>query len=514
MQITTERLEDCQVNVIVELDAAEIDKKLRQTARTMSRQYTVPGYRRGKAPLAAVIRAFGREMVQQQAFEDFGQELYEQALEEVEYERFEAGELQDVEWDPFRMTILLPIEPELDLGEYRSVRAAYQVEAVTDERIGEYLAELQQENTQWVPVERPAALGDQIVVDLEGKAGDELIMSNEDYEMLLEEEATYPLPGFHEEIVGMSPGEEKTFVLVVPEDDDAVDAAGQEATVTARLHTVKEQEIPPLDDELAMTVGDYDTLDDLNAGVRVQLETEALQKAESEYLDQALDAFIDAAVKIEYPPQAIGREVELALNQMEGNLASSGIQLDTYLGMIGKTRDMYKEELRPAAEARLKKRLVLDEIARQEDLQVDPEEVDAEIQRISETLGSQADEMLQTLQSAGGHLMVADDLKTGKAQQRAVEIAKGEAEARVELESEVEVEEEAEVEAEAEAEAEAEVKVEEETEAEVEVETEAVVEVEADAAAEVEAETEAMVQVETEAEGKEAVPETTVEGEG
>ena len=221
MKVTTERLEDCQVNVIIELDAAEIDKRLRQTARKISRQFTVPGYRRGKAPFAAVIRAFGREAIQQQAIDDLGQELYEEALEEIEYEPYQVGELQDVEWDPFRMTVLLPIPPEVDLGDYRSVRVPYEVEPVTEEQIEAYLAGLQQEHAQWVPVERPAAIGDQVVLDMQGMAGDEVeIMSNEEYEMLLQADVAYPLPGFHEEIVGMSTGEEKTFTLTVPEDDD------------------------------------------------------------------------------------------------------------------------------------------------------------------------------------------------------------------------------------------------------------------------------------------------------
>ena len=427
MQVTTERLEDCQVNVIVELDAAEADKRLRQTARQVSRQYTVPGYRKGKAPLAAVIRTFGREILEQQAIEDWGQELYEQALEEVDYEPYEVGELQEVEWDPFRMTVLLPIQPELDLGDYRAVRAPYEVEPVTDEQIEEYLAELQQENAQWAPVERPAAMGNQVVLDMQGTAGEVEVVNNQEYEMLLEEDVPYPLPGFHEQIVGMSAGDDKSFTLVLPEDDDNEEAAGQEAMVTVHLHSVKEEEVPPLDDELAMMVGDYDTLDDLKTGVREELEQAAEQKAESEYLDKALDAFIEAAVKIEYPPQAIDREVELSLNQMQSSLASSGIELDTYLGMIGKTREMYKQELRPAAEERLKKRLVIGEISRLEDLEVEPDEIDEEIERMAASLGPEAEGFLESLRSPGGQMMVADDLMTAKAQDRALLIARGEA---------------------------------------------------------------------------------------
>jgi trigger factor len=427
MKITTERLDNCQINIFIDMDAADIDKELRKTARKLSREFNVPGYRRGKAPYRAVIRVFGREAVQQQALEDFGQDLYDQALEEIEYEPYEVGELTDVEWDPFRMTILLPIQPEVDLGDYRSVRISFDPEPVTDEDIEDRLQELREENAQWVPVERPADFGDQVVIDMEGKAGDQLIMSNEGHEMILEDGSSIPMPGFAEEIVGMSPGEDKTFSLTVPEDDDAQDLAGQEATITAHLHTVREEDLPALDDELALMVGDYDSLDGLRAALREEMETAALQQVEANYLDEVLDAMIEAAVKVEYPPQAADREADLVLNQMERNLASSGLQLDAYLSMLGKSRLEYRQELRPSAEERLKRRLVLEEVAQREGLQADDEQIQAEIDSMIEAMGPDAEEMREVLESPGGRFSLAADLVISQAQERVVEIGKGEA---------------------------------------------------------------------------------------
>jgi len=173
MKVTSERQENCQVRVTVELDAAEAENKLRQTAQRLSRRYTVPGYRKGKAPYAAVLRAFGRELLQEQALEEFGQELYDQALKEVEYKPYAPGELEKVEWDPFRLEILLPIMPEVDLGDYRAVRATPEPKPVADDAVDHYLEELRQQHTQWIPVERPADLGDHVVVDIEGRAGDQ-----------------------------------------------------------------------------------------------------------------------------------------------------------------------------------------------------------------------------------------------------------------------------------------------------------------------------------------------------
>ena len=467
MKVTTERLEDCQVNLIIEMDAADIDRELRQTARRISRQFNVPGYRRGRAPFHAVVRVFGREALQQEALEGFGQDLYEKALEEIDYEPFQPGELKDVEWEPFRMTVLLPIEPEVDPGDYRSVRVPFEPEEITEDAVEEYLTVVQQEHTQWVPVERPAAWGDQVVIDAEGKFGDEVVLHNDGYEMVLEPGASHPLPGFHEQIVGLSPGEEKTFELTYPEDDFQEDVAGKEATFTLYLYSVKEKDVPPLDDDLAVMVGDYDALDDLKASVRERMETEALQKAESEYLDKVLEAIIEAAVKIEYPPQAIDREAEYTLDQMERNLAQSGIELDRYLTMLGKTREAYKLDIRPSAEERLRKRLVLRNIAEREELKIEEEQVEAEIDRLAEMMGDQADQMREMLQSPGGRQMAAEDLMMAKVQELVVQIGKGEA-PPVEAEQELaEGAQEAETDAQAEAEAVGVIK----TEAEAESET-------------------------------------------
>jgi trigger factor len=457
MKVTTERMEDCQVKIVVEMDAADIDKELRQTARKLSRQYTVPGYRRGKAPYHAVLRVFGRDVVQQQALEDFGNELYDQALEEIEYEPYEVGELQDVEWDPFRMTILLPIHPEVELGDYRALRVPFEPEEITEERIEDYLKEIQQNNAQWIPVDRAAALNDMVVIDAEGKIGDETVLESTEREMILEEGSHIPLPGFHAELVGMSPGEEKTFVLTYPEDDPREEVAGKEAEFTAKLHTIKEQDLPPLDDDLALMVGDYDSLDALKTAVRENLETEALQRVEGEYLDAVLEAMIEGAIKIEYPPQAVDREADLVMNQMERNLASTGLQLDNYLTMIGKTREMYRREMRPSAEERLKKRLVLNQVAKEEGLQADPEEIEAEIDRLSEMLGDEADQMREVLDTPEGRLSIAEDLVIAQVQERIKQIARGEApplevtETEAESQAETETEPEAEVAAEPEA---------------------------------------------------------------
>jgi len=427
MKVTSERQENCQVRVTVELDTAEVENKIRQPEQRLSRRYTVPGYRKGKAPYAAVLRTFGRELLQEQALEEFGQEFYDQALKGIEYEPYTAGELEKVEWDPFRLEILVPIMPEVDLGDYRSVRVTPEPKPVADDAVDHYLEDLRQQHTQWIPVERPAVLGDHVVLDIEGRADDQVILGNQGRELTLDAASPYPVPGFHEQVVGMSPGEEKQFTLTFPDDDPRKDLAGREGTFTVKLVAVNEPDVPPLDDELAQMVGDYSTLADLRAAAQKNLEEEARQAAEAELPDKALDAMIAAATKIEYPPQAVEKELDSMLEEMEQNLSSRGIKLDTFLGMIKKTREAYRQELRPAAEARLRHVLALAEAIKQEGLKVEEADIEERVQELKAQEDFQSEEMQKLLDDRAARAGLANDLLLTRIHERIAQIAKGEA---------------------------------------------------------------------------------------
>jgi trigger factor len=176
-----------------------------------------------------------------------------------------------------------------------------------------------------------------------------------------------------------------------------------------------------------MMVGDYESLEHLRQAIREEMETRALQQAEEEYLDKVLEAVLEAAERIEYPPQAVERELDLIMDRMERSLASSGMELDTYLQLVGQTRETYRQDLRDSAEDRLRKRLVLNEVARQESLEAGSEDVDAEIERVLETMGDDAEGMREVLDSPAGRESLASDLVMARAQELMTKIGKGEA---------------------------------------------------------------------------------------
>jgi trigger factor len=178
---------------------------------------------------------------------------------------------------------------------------------------------------------------------------------------------------------------------------------------------------------LAMMVGDYESLDDLKASVRERLETEALEQAESEYLTAVLGAMVEAAERIEYPPQAVDREADLSVSQMERSMAAQGLPPETLWRMMGKSRESYVQDARPSAEQRLRRRLILDEVARQEGLEPEQEEVDAEIERMVEMAGPEASQMREMLETPAGRASITQDLVISMVQERVKEIGRGEA---------------------------------------------------------------------------------------
>lgn len=427
MKVSTERLENCRMTVILEMDPADLDKALRQKARELARQYTFPGYRKGKATYRAVVRAIGREALQTYWFEDAAEGLVTEALEGLDAEPYAPPELEDVEWDPFRITLMVPLQPVVDLGDYRSLRMEPEPVAVSDEQIQEQLREYQEQQAQWVPADRPAAEGDQVVVDVQASLDDETIWEEENLELLLGANDASSVPGLYEHLVGMAAGETKSFSLALPEDWDDEEYAGVEAALEATLREIREKDVPPLDDDLAMTVGDYDSLDDLRTSIREALEEETQQRIEAEFPGLVVDALVERGEHLEYPDRAVEDQLDDMLESLQANLQGTGLGLEQYFQLMRMTEAQYRQQLRPEAEKRLRRSLALVELAREEGLDVPPDEVEAETGRVEESLPEEAAAERQWLHSPEGQMGIANRLLTERVQERLLAIARGEA---------------------------------------------------------------------------------------
>jgi trigger factor len=415
VQVTTERQENCIVKLTVSVDERRTNELLRRSARTLSRRYRLPGFRPGKAPYNVVVRHLGIESIQSQVLDQFGDEVFEEGLEQSGLQPIDQASLEDVTWDPsFTLHLAVPVGPEIDLGDYREIRIPWQGAQVTDEKLDEALVRLQREQSEWQSADRPAEIGDQIVADITAKVKDEVVLDNTDREMILNDGSPYPVPGFAAAIVGMQAGETREFNQSYPEDHYNADIAGQEGHFTVTLKQIRAQILPPLDDEFAIMVGDYESLDDLKAKVRQSLQQKTENRLEQAFEERMWDELLQV-VSIEYPEVYVDREVDVYQQQLARQLQPQGIDLASFFQISNMTEEAWREQVRPQAAERLKRNLVLRELIKIEELAVEDGEVDAEIAKMLESLGDRADDMREMIESDAGRMSITDGLLTQKA---------------------------------------------------------------------------------------------------
>lgn len=423
MKIQTEHLPDCQVALSVTPDEAMVEEALRKAARQISRNYTVPGFRKGKAPYAAVVRAYGKEVLYEQMVEDLSEQVYRHALEESGLEPIAPGYLEDVTFEPLVFRMILPMTPEVDLGDYRSLRVERPEVEVDEEQVEAELERMQEEQSEWVPVEEGGAqLGDLISLSLRGSAGDEVIVEEDAFELVLEEgEEDFP-PGFDEQFVGKRAGEQVAFDLTYP-DDWSTSRAGATAHFEAEIHSINRYEVPPLDDDFAPLVGDYDTLDELRENIRQSLVEREQAKARNQYANAVMEKMIEQAVQISYPPVLLEDALQRLLEGQVRDLQQMGLPFQEFLRITGQSDEQYKEQLRPTAEMQLKGDLVLERLIELEHLAATDQEIE---DRLSELVEETRNESLQDLlKSDSGRAAMAHEIGHRKAIERLLAIAEG-----------------------------------------------------------------------------------------
>ena len=424
MNVNTERLPNCQVALTIQVDEERVQRALRKAARRIAKDVRIPGFRPGKAPYNVVVQRVGLEAIRGKALDDLAQEVYKEALQQLNLEPFDQARLEEVSWDPLTLRLVVPVAPEVDLGAYRELRLEPEPVTIPEEEVEAVLQRLREQNTQWVPVERPARFGDLVIIDVEGTMNGRTVLERKGQEVLLTEQGPEIAPGFNKHIVGMSVGGEKSFLLAVPMEGEK--GGLEEVQFRVQILEIKEPILPDLDDDLALTVGNYDTLEDLRQAIRERLQKEAEQKAEAAFREQVFQAVMDGA-RIEFPDVLVEQELDKMLENLDHQLQQQGINLDTYLEMLKQSREEYRESLRPQAVEQVKRALVLSEVIRQEMLEVEKGEIEEEIKRISQPFGEQAASVRRAFSTPQAIASVGYDLLVQKAFQRLVDIAKGEA---------------------------------------------------------------------------------------
>lgn len=431
MKIETQDLENRQVEMKVEVPTEQLEKAMRGAARRLSKQTKIPGFRPGKAPYEIIVGKFGEDVVFEEALDTLGQEVYRSGLEQSELEPYAPGVLEEIESrDPLTLRYVVPLAPEIDLGQYRALRVPFEEAEVTDEALEEALEELRQRQALIEPADRPAEDSDLVILDvygelIEGNDEDKRLIDSKEVSVLVEPDTDFPVPGVYDHIKGISTGEERSFEFTFPDDYAAEDLQGKAAQFKLTCAEVKSRIVPEWSDDLAQNLGDFETLLDLRVKLRESLQEQANQENQSRYADEVLEKLLEQA-SVDYPPVVLEEELARSLRDLEVRLRGQNLTLEDFLKIENKSEESLKEEMEPAARERIERGMVLGKLVDLEELGIENDEIQAEIDRMMEPFeGKEGQELRKAFENDASRSRIAIDLLTSKAVTRLTNLARG-----------------------------------------------------------------------------------------
>jgi trigger factor len=455
LTIHKEENDQRELQLKVEVSEDQVEQAMRKKARELGRDLRFPGFRKGKVPYRVVLQRVGRNAVRAEAVDDIVQTVFAEALDEAEIDPYGRPTLDEMEIEPLVLQFTVPLEPLVKLGEdYRAMRREIEPVNVTDEAVEEALEQIQIQHQTTEPVDRPIEAGDLITVSGKGELAPasptateedrgedqgedqeetpvsepELLFDQEHLELVMDAEKLFPGTSFVDNLVGQSAGDEVSFTVTFPANYEEEELAGRDASFDLSIIDVKSRDLPPLDDELAKLDGDYETMEDMRAGLSEQLQVQAQNQAKEDLIESTIDDLLEDTV-IRYPPAAVEMEIDEMIESFRNQITRSGWEFADYLTIQGSTEESLREDFRENAETRLQRRLVLRQFMLDEKLRVEAEDVEA---MIDERTGSIENEELRQqmhefyLQGAGLD-MISSEVLSNKVYERIVAILSGQA---------------------------------------------------------------------------------------
>lgn len=391
MKISAEPIENSQVALNIEMEPVEVDESLAQAYSRLVQKVSVPGFRKGKAPRDVLEHHIGKEALFQEALERLIPKACMEAIEEQDIDAIARPEVEIIQTEPLIFKAIVPVRPTVKLGDYKEIRVESKAVEVGDKEVDDTIEYLRHQHSMLVPVDRPAQLGDVVVIDIGGKVQGESFLIRKDMAYGLDKDAKLPLPGFAEKLEGVEKGEERDFVLAYPSDYEIEELAGKEYSFEVKATEIKEKQMPEVDDEFAKSVGSEDVAS-LREQMAANLRTRAEGKARSDFENEAISIAVEIS-EVEYPSALVDSEIDRSLSE-EASHFNDGIKgLENYLTNINKTFEGHREELRPMAEQRIVRSLVMEEIAKAEGIEVSASDIDDEIDKAVKDAGEREEEM-------------------------------------------------------------------------------------------------------------------------
>lgn len=369
--------------------------------RKLVKRAKLPGFRPGKVPRKVFEQAYGPETITNEAMEDVVPTVYAKAVREHDIEPVDRPKMEllpEEDGQPARVKAVVEVRPAFDLGDYKGLSVAAAPVEVSDEDVDRALKTLARDRSTLVPVEREARLGDVVTIDYEGKIDGVAFEGGAAQGQQTELNEDRFIPGFASGIAGMKPGETKDVEATFPEQYQQEDLAGKKAVFTITLHEVKELEMPPIDDELAKAVSQHQSLDELKDDVRKRLHAAAEARIKRETGNDIVERLI-ASHDFPLPEVMVEREIDGMVTDGAGMAARMGMSFEDYIKAAGKSEDELRKEYREDAQRRVKGTLILEAIAKAENITATPADIQEELQSLARQYGQPVDRIRQALGS-------------------------------------------------------------------------------------------------------------------
>ena len=428
MNAKIEKLENNEVKLEITIGADKFEEGLQKAYFKNAKHFSVPGFRKGKAPRNIVEKHYGESVLYEDAFNAIVPEIYDEVIKEnnlevVSYPNIDITQIGKGKELIFTATVT--VKPEVKLGKYNGIKVEKKEYKVTAEDVENKIKEMAEKNAREISGDENSVLenGDTAVIDFEGFVNDVAFEGGkgENYPLVLGSNSF--IPGFEDQLIGFKMGEETDVNVTFPENYFSQELAGKPAVFKVKVNDIKKKELPKIDDDFAKDVSEFDTLKELEADVKAKLEEENTKKAKYEMEEEAIKTIVEAT-EINIPEVMIHNEIHEYIHEMESRLAYQGLKLEQYLQMIGQSIEDLEEDYREKATSNIKTKLTLEAISKAENIEITEEDINSKLLDVAKAYGRQDAEEFVKKATAQLKEYAKEELKYDKAVKFIMENAK------------------------------------------------------------------------------------------
>ncbi len=392
----------------IEFSAEEFEAALQKAYLQERGKIAVDGFRKGKAPRSIIEKRYGSSVFFETAINNMVDDAYPKAIDELKLDpvdrpSLEFGDEKLEQGKGFTVTITVTVSPEVELKKYKGLKVEFKPMVIDDDDVTIEIDNLRSKNARLVSVERPAELGDTVVIDYAGFMGEDQFDGGTAEKFSLKLGSGMFIPGFEEQLVGTKAGDEKDVNVTFPEDYQAADLAGKDAVFKCKVHEVQFEEFPELDDEFAKDVSEFDTLDELKKDIKEKLQKQTDDKNAYDAKNKALLALCDAN-KVDIPEVMIQDEIDQMKNDYLQRLVNQGVSADAVKKYLESADKTLNDNFRPDAEARVHTTLLVQAVAAKEGIEASDEDLEKEYQSYADMYGMELDKVKESLKGSESYL--------------------------------------------------------------------------------------------------------------